>query len=121
MDLVLTAAPAGNHQFRLRFKLLGDMPHARQYVVLVPNLKTAASGHACYADCQSRIKISGRDTQLEVTEFDSFKVATVQGRMVADLLVEHKFTNCRVRVQARAAADRREVVPVPELRPEERA
>jgi len=36
-------------------------------------------------------------------------------------VVEHAYTNCRVRVQPRSSADISDIVPVPELLPEERA
>lgn len=121
MDLVLAASRVGRHRFRLRFKLLGGMPPARQYTLLAPRVQTAASGHACYEDHAVRVRFCSSDAQPEVASFGAFVVASVPGRMLADLVVEHEFTNCRVRVQPRDGALQEEVVPVPDLLPEERA
>jgi len=53
--------------------------------------------------------------------FDSFILANIPGSQTRHVVVEHEFTNCRVRVQPRSDAKPSEIVRVPELAPEDRA
>jgi len=121
-DLALTATPVARHLFRLTFKLADSpLPPAPTYVLLVPRLKVADSGHPRYTDHEIRVsRTGGVAPQPQIVPFDNFVVINVRSHVIPSLIVEHEFTSCRVRVQLRSAARRSEIVPVPNLSPEER-
>lgn len=124
-DLVLTAIPVGRHVFKVRFRLAGGRQPESHYVLLVPRLATAASGHARYLDHSIRLQChesrSNTCEQPEVIPFGSFVVANVPGSTIDGLVLEHEFTSCRVRVQLRQSTCQQDIVPAPELSSEERA
>mmetsp|Transcript_46978 Transcript_46978/g.149896 ORF Transcript_46978/g.149896 Transcript_46978/m.149896 type:complete len:239 (+) Transcript_46978:3-719(+) len=120
-DLVLTSSPSARHLFRARFRLVGSQLAARRYVLIAPRLKTMDNGNACYVDHALRVRCDGEGPQPEISPFGHFVVANVSGHMLSRLVVEHEYTNCRVRVQPRTAANPKEIVPVQDLSPEERA
>merc|ERR1712176_55026 len=55
-DVVLTSAPAGRHLFRIRVKLADSRMVAPHYLLILPRLKTADTGHARYIDHNVRIE-----------------------------------------------------------------
>mmetsp|Transcript_90020 Transcript_90020/g.160262 ORF Transcript_90020/g.160262 Transcript_90020/m.160262 type:complete len:846 (-) Transcript_90020:141-2678(-) len=119
-ELVLTASPVARHSFRIRLKLSGGKSPVSHYVMLVPRLKAAESGHARYADHKISLLGVGKEA-LSVSSFDNFVLANLRGPQLQGLEVQHEFTSSRVRVQPRAGANPAEVVPVPKLNMDERA
>lgn len=121
-DLVLTSASVGRHLLRIRFKLAdGSHGVARNYLLLVPGIKTAATGHARYLDHEARVHVTGDGTQPQVKPLKNFFLASILGSELSRVVVEHEFTSCQVRVQPRSAAKLSDIVPVPVLSLEERA
>lgn len=120
-DLVLVSTPVARHCFKLTFELAGGIQPAKHYVMMVPRLKTIDVGNACYADHCLRVRCYGNGDQPEISSFGHFVVANVVGHMIPNLVVEHEFTSCRVRVQQRCSAASSSTCPVEDLLPAERA
>eukprot|EP00747_Dinoflagellata_sp_TGD_P058703 gnl/TRDRNA2_/TRDRNA2_151239_c0_seq1.p1 gnl/TRDRNA2_/TRDRNA2_151239_c0~~gnl/TRDRNA2_/TRDRNA2_151239_c0_seq1.p1 ORF type:complete len:906 (+),score=148.61 gnl/TRDRNA2_/TRDRNA2_151239_c0_seq1:60-2777(+) len=124
-NLVLVAVPVARHLFRLRFRLAGARMPEAHYMLLVPRIVTSAAGHPRYADHAVRVLSHNARWQPEVRSFCNFVVANIPGNSLGDLVLEHEFINCRVRLKPRSEVDERCggdcILPVPVLDPEERA